>query len=239
MAQQEPTDRISYGEVKAALRRAIEDGGWQPGIKLPSERQLVERFSCARMTVRRALDELQMEGLVERRHGSGSYVADLHSISNLLKVRDIHEEILERGHRHSSRVLDAQSIRAGAAIGAAMELPVAAPVFSCRIIHFENGVPIQLEQRFINPSLIPDFLALDLKVKTPSSYLFERAPLTEAEQVIEAVNADSELAAMLRVPEGAALLLVSRRTLSRGRVASLARLYHPGTAYKLIGRFSA
>lgn len=57
--------------------------------------------------------------------------------------------------------------------------------------------------------------------------------------MIEAVNADSELAAMLRVPEGAALLLVSRRTLSRGRVASLARLYHPGTAYKLIGRFSA
>ena len=53
------------------------------------------------MTVQRALRELEEEGLIERRQGSGSYVAELHPISNLLQVRDIHDEILERGHTHT------------------------------------------------------------------------------------------------------------------------------------------
>ena len=165
-------------------------------------------------------------------------MADLQPISNLLKVRDIHEEIAGRGHRHSSELLEVQRIRAGRAIAEAMQLATGAPVFSCRIVHHENGVPIQLEERFINPELVPDFMTLDLHAKTPSSYLFERAPLTEAEQVIEAVNADAAMAALLRIAPGSALLLVSRRTLSRGQVASLARLYHPGMTFKLVGRFS-
>lgn len=231
-------DKAGYATVKASLRRAIEDGGWKPGMKLPSERQLVEQFGCARMTVRRALDELRGEGLVERRHGSGSYVANLQPISNLLKVRDIHEEIDGRGHKHSSELLRVSRIRAGREMAAAMQLATGTQVFSCRIVHYENGVPIQFEERLVNPELIPDFMDLDLHGKTPSSYLFERAPLTEAEQVVEAVNADTTLAEMLRVAVGSALLLVSRRTLSQGKVASVARLYHPGATFKLVGRFS-
>ena len=97
---------LPYATVKAALRERIAQGGWQPGVRLPSERELVQTFGCARMTVHRALRELEEEGLIERRQGSGSYVAELHPISNLLKVRDIHEEIRERGHVHSTRVCD-------------------------------------------------------------------------------------------------------------------------------------
>jgi GntR family histidine utilization transcriptional repressor len=68
--------------------------------------------------------------------------------------------------------------------------------------------------------------------------LFEHAPLTEAEQVVEAVLAAPEQALLLEVAEGSALLMVSRRTVSQGAVASVARLYHPGTRYRLVGRFS-
>ena len=89
----------------------IEAGGWQPGVRLPSERELEARFHCARLTVRRALQELQSEGLVIRRHGSGSYVADLVPISNILTIKDIHREIVDRGHRHDSRVLARRTVR--------------------------------------------------------------------------------------------------------------------------------
>src|SRR5271154_1996461 len=93
-----------YPVVKAALRERIAQGGWQPGVRLPSERELVQAFGCARMTVHRALRELEADGLVERRRGSGSYVAALEPISNQLQVRDIGEEIRARGQRHSTRV---------------------------------------------------------------------------------------------------------------------------------------
>ena len=232
------TRTLPYATVKASLRERIARGGWQPGVRLPSERELVQEFGCARMTVHRALRELEETGLIERRQGSGSYVAELHPISNLLRVRDIHEEIRERGHAHSTRVLDVAHGKADAPTAAAMRLPKGAAVFHVRLVHSESGVPIQLEDRHVNPLLAPDLLTRDFTQVTPSHVLFEHAPLTEAEQVIEAVLATNEQARLLDVAEGSALLMVSRRTVSQGAVASIARLYHPGSRYRLIGQFS-
>ena len=227
-----------HADVRSTIRSAIEDGGWKPGFRLPAERELVETYKCARMTVRRALQDLEAEGLIVRRHGSGTFVADLQPISNVLTVKDIHEEIVGRGHRHHSTMLSRSSIKAGSAIAEAMRLAPRTAVFACEVIHYENGVPIQFEERFVNPAVVPDFLTLDLETHTASSHLFARAPLTAAEQVVEAVNADAAMAGHLNVAPGAALLRVSRRTLSQGKVASIARLYHPGHAYRLIGEFS-
>ena len=229
---------LPYATVKAALRERIAQGGLQPGVRLPSERELVQTFGCARMTVHRALRELEEEGLIERRQGSGSYVAELHPISNLLQVRDIHDEIRERGHVHTTRVCDVTREKADTSTSTAMRLPRGAAVFHVRLVHLESGVPIQLEDRHVNPALAPDLMARDFTQVTPSFVLFEHAPLTEAEQVIEAVLATSEQARLLDVAEGSALLMVSRRTVSQGAVASVARLYHPGTRYRLVGHFS-
>ena len=216
---------LSYETVKTSIQQRIADGGWQPGVRLPSERELVQEFGCTRMTVHRALRELEAEGLIERRQGSGSYVAELHPISNLLQVRDIHDEIVER-------------VKAGAEIATAMRLRKGAAVIRCRLVHLENGVPIQYEDRHVNPALAPDLLTRDFSLVTPSAVLFEHAPLTEAEQVVEAVIATGEQARLLDVQPGSALLMVSRRTVSQGAVASIARLYHPGARYRLIGSFS-
>src|SRR3954469_11471161 len=225
---------LSYETVKTSIQQRIADGGWQPGVKLPSERELVQEFGCARMTVHRALRELEDEGLIERRQGSGSYVAELHPISNLLQVRDIHDEIVERGHRHTTRVCGVERVKASAEIATAMRLRKGAAVIRCRLVHLENGVPIQYEDRHVNPALAPDLLAQDFTQVTPSHVLFEHAPLTEAEQVVEAVLATDEQAQLLDVAPGSALLQVSRRTLSQGIVASVARLVHPGGRYRLI-----
>jgi GntR family histidine utilization transcriptional repressor len=229
---------LPYAMVKGALRERIAKGGWEPGMKLPSERELVLEFGCARMTVHRALSDLEDEGLIERRRGSGSYVAELHPISNLLQVRDIADEIRERGHAHSTRVCSLTREKADIRIAAAMRLPRGASVYRVQLVHLENGVPIQLEDRHVNPALAPDLMTRDFTVVTPSFVLFEHAPLTEAEQVVEAVLATAEQAALLDVAESSALLMVSRRTVSQGAVASIARLYHPGSRYRLIGQFS-
>lgn len=233
-----PARVLPSEEIKASIRSRIAAGGWQPGVRLPSERELVQEFGCARMTVHRALRELEDEGLIERRQGSGSYVAELHPISNLLQVRDIHEEIAERGHRHTTRVCGVERRKADADIAGAMRLKRGAPVVHVRLVHLENGVPIQLEDRYVNPALAPGILECDFTQVTPSAVLFRHAPLTEAEQVVEAVLATPEQARLLEVPQDSALLMVSRRTISQGVVASVARLYHPGSRYRLVGRFA-
>jgi GntR family histidine utilization transcriptional repressor len=234
-AQKMPTAR--YAQVKEGLRQAIVSGDWKPGDRVPSEHELTRSYGVSRMTVNRALRELAAEGLIERVQGLGSFVARLHPISSYLQVRDIHDEIAERGHVHATQVLTVGRQRAGRALAAAMGVRSGAQVFAVRLVHRENGIPIQLEERFINPALLPDCLALDFAAATPSHYLFERAPLTEAEQVVEATAADAATAQALGIAAGDPCLLISRRTVSGTVIASVARLIHPGERYRLAGRF--
>ncbi|NBS48668.1 MAG: GntR family transcriptional regulator, partial [Betaproteobacteria bacterium] len=95
----------AYEQVKAHIRGHIASGQWRPGDTVPSEAALMRQFGVSRMTVNRALRELAAEGLVLRLRGSGTRVAALHRISSRLMLRDIHEEIIERGHAHAAQVL--------------------------------------------------------------------------------------------------------------------------------------
>ncbi len=65
-----------YQQVFDAIKEAILSGHYEPGQKLPSEAHLLDEFSTSRITVIRALRELQQRGLVQRRAGSGTYVTD-------------------------------------------------------------------------------------------------------------------------------------------------------------------
>src|SRR6476646_11136629 len=98
-------ERPAYEQVKEWVRQHIASGEWRPGDVVPSEAALMSRFSISRMTANRALRELSGEGLVVRVQGSGTRVAQLHRISSQLTIRDIHEEVAERGHVHTARVL--------------------------------------------------------------------------------------------------------------------------------------
>ena len=97
-----------YDQVKAFVRQRISQGLWKPGDPVPSESALMHQFGVSRMTVNRALRELVSEGLVRRVQGSGTFVAELSRISSRLEIRDICEEVTERGHLYAARVLKAQ-----------------------------------------------------------------------------------------------------------------------------------
>ena len=229
----------AYGQVKAFIKKRISTGTWKPGDPVPSEAVLMEQFGVSRMTVNRALRELMGEGLVTRVQGSGTFVAELHRISSTLTIRDIHEEVAERGHVHTSRVLLAESEKAGADLARTLGLRPGARVFHTILIHLENGVPIQYEDRYVNPAAAPDYLKTDFTQTTPTHHLLEHAPLTEASYSIDACLPSAREARHLDIKPGEACLVMTRRTVSGGNIASLARLVYPGSRYSFEGKFQA
>ncbi|HET6827538.1 MAG TPA: GntR family transcriptional regulator, partial [Ramlibacter sp.] len=160
-------DVPAYEQVKAWIRQHIASGQWKPGDAVPSEAALIGRFGVSRMTAHRALRELAAEGLVTRVQGSGTRVAQLHRISSRLVIRDIHEEVAERGHVHTTRVLQVGEEKAGAELAQAMGLRKGARVFHTVLVHLENGVPIQYEDRYVNPAAAPDYLRTDFSQTSP------------------------------------------------------------------------
>lgn len=232
-------DLPAYEQVKAWIRHHIAGGDWKPGDPVPSETALIAQFGVSRMTANRALRELAAEGLVTRVRGSGTRVAELHRISSRLAIRDIHEEVAERGHVHTARVLLAEEEKAGAELAASFGLRAGAKVFHTVIVHLENGVPIQYEDRYVNPAAAPGYLRTDFERESPTLHLLQHAPLTEASYCIEACLPSAEEAKLLGIKRSEACLTMKRRTVSGANVASVARLVYPGSRYSIAGQFQA
>lgn len=229
----------AYLQVKTFIQQHISSGEWRPGDPVPSEAMLMQQFGISRMTVNRALRELNQEGMVTRVQGSGTFVAELHRIASNLTIRDIQEEVVERGHVHAARVLLSQTEKADAALAKSLGLRTGARVFHTVLVHLESGVPIQLEDRYVNPAAAPQYLKTDFSQTTPTRHLLAEAPLTEASYAIEACLPTPEQAQQLEISAREACLAMVRRTVSGAHVASVVRLVYPGSRYSFAGRFQA
>ena len=225
--------RPRYQIIRDELLDDIDSGRLGPGDRVPSENELVGRFGVSRMTARRALQELAAAGFLLRTRGRGSFVADSRPMSSLLEVRNIADEIAERGHRHSSDVLALESTTAGEELGHYFDMEAGSELYHSLVVHRENDRPIQYEDRYVNPACAPDYLEQDFRSITPNVYLSAVAPLVEADHVVEATAASPAIARALELSE--ACLQVTRRTFSRHAVVTFARLTYPGNRYRLGG----
>jgi GntR family histidine utilization transcriptional repressor len=228
---------FAYEQVKLFIKSRITSGAWMPGDTVPSEAALMAQFGISRMTVNRALRELAAEGMVTRIQGSGTRVAELHRISSRLTIRDIKEEVQERGHTHASRLLLLATEKADTQLAKTLGLRTGSKVFHAVLVHLENSIPIQHEDRYVNPLAAPDFLQTDFTQYTPTHHLLTRAPLTDASYQIEACLPGKEIARLLHIKPSEACLAITRRTVSGMNVASVARLVYPGTRYSFAGQF--
>jgi GntR family histidine utilization transcriptional repressor len=230
--------QAKFAQIKQFILSRIETGEWQENDRVPSENQLTELFACSRMTARRALTELVDSGVLERTQGVGTFVAGLKSQSSLLAIRNIADEIKDRGHGYSVIQLELRQIEASTTVANALGLELGSPVFYSVLVHCEQGLPLQVEERYVNPQLVPDYLQQDFSSHTPHEYLSAVAPLTEAKHTVEAIMANELLQQRLAIAATEPCLQILRRTWSRQGVVSFARLVHPGSKFKLGGHLT-
>ena len=226
-----------YQQVKRHILENIGSGKWGASTRVPSENDIVRSFGVSRMTANRALRELRDEGVLVRIAGVGSFVADRHAHAHPLEIRGIADEIRERGHVHRAEIVSLERVRAGADLAADFGIAPRGELYRSLLVHFENDRPVQLEDRHVSPALAPGYLDVDFSRTTPYEYLIHVAPLQEAEHVLRAVMPDERTRKLLTMKRDEPCLLVTRRTWTHGTIASLARLYHPGSRYEMSGRF--
>ncbi len=229
--------RAAYRRIKEHVLAQIQAGHWKEGDAIPSEQTLANEFGVARMTANRALRELSDDRILVRVQGSGTFVAQQKFQSTLVEIHSIAEEIHARGHVHRSELHRLERVNAGETAAADFELAVGQPLFRSLVVHFENALPIQVEDRAVNPALAPEYMQLDFSKTTANEYLMRVAPLSGVRYSIEARLPPPEIAAMLQIDESEPCLLLRRKTLSRGQVASVATLWHPARRYQFTGGF--
>ncbi|WP_243410219.1 histidine utilization repressor [Pokkaliibacter plantistimulans] len=226
-----------YMQVKQMILGQIRNGNWPPHHRVPSESELVKELGFSRMTINRALRELTVDGHLVRMQGVGTFVAEAKGHSALFEVHNIADEIAARRHRHHAEIIKMERGSATTEQAIALGIREGAPVFHSVIVHYDNDEAIQIEDRYVNPELVPDYLQQDFSRQTPFTYLSQIAPLTEGEHVVEAVLAAPWEQQLLHISATEPCLLIRRRTWSQRRVVTSARLLYPGTRHRLEGHF--
>jgi len=222
-----------YKVIEAFLLERIQSGAYPVNHQIPPEEQLARDFDVSRMTANKAIRDLVQKGYLIRQAGLGTFVTDRKAESSLQEVLNIASEVRGRGHEYSNDVIRCEAIEADDEVALRLGVRLGAEVFHTILVHRENGVPIQLEDRFVNPRWVPGYLLTDFTRQTPNEVLVANCPISDVEHVVEAVLVDRQVADWLEIDTSAPCLSMIRRTWSDEHLISYARLTHPGTRYKL------
>ena len=110
-------------------------------------------------------------------------------------------------------------------------------LFHITLVHCENGVPVQLEDRYVNPLAAPHFMTQDFAGITPTAYLVANVPVDELEHTVEAILPSPDEQGLLDIPAGEPCLTLHRRSWSEGRVVTVVRFTYPASRHALYSRY--
>ncbi|MGI9464586.1 MAG: histidine utilization repressor [Aestuariivirgaceae bacterium] len=226
-----------YVQLKDHILARIKSQEWAPGSRVLSENEIVEQFSVSRMTANRALRELTQEGFLARVPGVGTFVKEPPQRASLLEIRNIADEIAARGHVHSSGIEFKGTVSAPPAVAEEFETKASTSLFHITLVHCENGVPVQLEDRYVNPLVAPHFMTQDFSKVTPTAYLVANVPVDELEHTVEAILPSPDEQALLGIPAGEPCLTLHRRSWSEDRVVTVVRFTYPASRHALYSRY--
>jgi GntR family transcriptional regulator len=224
-----------YGRLKEQLRARILNGTYPPHSRMPSESELGRAFDVSRITVRRALGDLQKEGLIFRVHGKGTFVSRPKAFQNVSTLQGLAESLSQQGYEVINQVHGFRYLPAPAAVAERLELAANTTVGEIRRVRLINRQPVSLEITYLPELLAQQLEKADL-VARDIFLIIENdceTALGHAELAIDAVLADEDLSLALDIPDGAPVMRIERLTHdSRGTPLDFEYLYYRGDAFQ-------
>lgn len=219
-------------QLRAQLHALVDEVG--VGGRLPAERDLADQWGVARMTLRRAIDSLVADGVLRRRHGSGTFVTPRPRV-RALGLTSFHSDMAARGLVPGTEVLNFRRVPASPGLAAQLNLGVDAPVFHFTRLRLGSGEPVAVETTWIAEELVPGLSPNDLK-SSLYAVLADRYDVRvgQARVTIDPVLPDRRTRDLLRIGADQACLRFRMVDFDeRGRVLMLAHCVYRGDQYQL------
>ena len=191
-----------YVQIKEYLRQRIAQGDLPPGALLPSEAELCAAFDVSRIVARRALQELEYEGLIYRRRGKGSFVAEPKVHEQLVqRLTGFYQDMVDQGHKVLNRVLRLETVAADDDIGQRLQVPAEGTLIVCERLRLVDDKPVNYSVSYVPFALCAGLLDTDLTQR--SLYAFLEAccgqPITHGQRAIEATLPTPHIAELLDI----------------------------------------
>lgn len=215
--------------IETEVRRRIVEREWRQGQRIPDEADLAVEFDAARSTVNKALQRLADEGLLDRRRRAGTRVAVDPVRKATFAISIVREQVEQAGMAYSHRVVAQRRTPVPEDIAARLGIAPGTPLIHMRALHYGDGRPFQLEDRWLNPDAVRGLERADFWQLNANEWLVRNTPYLRAEMSFSAENASRRDARLLQTQVGQALLVLHRSTWNDlGPVTSVRVAYPPG-----------
>ncbi|HLF89091.1 MAG TPA: GntR family transcriptional regulator [Anaerolineales bacterium] len=203
-----------YIQIADGLLEKMEAGELSPGERLPPERELSQLLGVNRMTLRRSLQRLELQGLLDRRQGAGTYIAPPKIERQADQLVSFSRGMKKRGYLPGAKLLHFERKPSEASVARELNVPLAVEVYFFQRIRYLNEEPVMLEKFWMPVERFPDLEQFDLVNRFIFDIVEEeyRMTITRARQSLEAVVATEYEAEMLGIRVGAPLMLERRLT---------------------------
>lgn len=220
--------------IKQFIESQINSGNWLVGARVPSENELAIRFSVSRMTARRALKELDDEGLLTRSPGLGSFVAKPKPAAPQINLPDVIEAAQAAGS-YSCQTLEISAVHADGDTADLMKVDVGDNLYKGMFIHLVEGIPIQFQEIYVNPKMAPAFLKQNYEKVVPDAYLDWIASPSQTELKITAImaTASQKRKLLLTGEEQGVCMQLTMRKWRNDVVMSISVAINPAERYSL------
>ncbi len=161
-----------YHRIAESLRDRIREGDLTPGMRLDNQRALARSFGVTLMTLRQALELLERENLIARRHGLGTFVAAPSIDYDILQLRRFAGELSAQGEHVTTRVIGSRVAAADRRVTDALALRPRGRAVVIERLRLVDGHPMSLQRSFLPPALGEPVLQADLAV-TPLIQVLE------------------------------------------------------------------
>jgi GntR family transcriptional regulator len=231
-----PIDRDSplpyYHQLKELLRDEIIGGRWLPGTRLPSEPELCRALDVSRTVVRQALGDLEHEGLLRRRKGRGTFVAEPKIRGRLVQsLTGFYDDIVAQGRVPRTRVLRKGVLGATRTVAEQLGVPVGSPVVAIERLRYVDDEPVVLVTTYLPHDLVPSLERIDLADRSLYRTLASEygLHLARGRRTLESVGASDGEAELLGIEPGEPLLYLRSVTyLDSGRAVEYYEARHRG-----------
>jgi len=199
-----------YHQLKELVSEKIESGEWAPGHRLPTEAELSREFGVSRITVRHAMQLLQNQGMLERKQGRGTFVAQPKVAHNLMAMYKDGLSVAQMGRHPQMELVSLELKQPAASVAARLNLPVSDQVYDMKRLLLGDGEPLMLIHSWLPADRFPGFPEHDMGARTMGAVLREYG-ITEAFQhkEVEVTILDEEEAELLQTFSGAPALLLT------------------------------
>lgn len=200
-----------FFQLKSVIAEELDRGRWEPGDQIPSEPELCKRFGVSRATVRQALAELEREGRLRKERGRGTFVTEPRSSAWFLQSsHGFFDEASDAGRFVTSRVLRRERVALPSWAALGLGVPSGSDGLLLERLRSVDGEIVM----YVESYLLADFAELVLGAELENASLYQvlqegaGIEVGGGRRVVEATNAQADLARLLEVEEGVALLFV-------------------------------